>query len=83
MGFIKEELAADTQNDLRCYITRKAWTFFGRIQNISFYFAQFILFITVGLFLTITIRAPSTYWAFYCMWYDNDAIYRTRFQLLP
>jgi len=35
--------------------------FSERIQNISFHFAQLILFITVGLFLTITIQAPSSY----------------------
>jgi len=60
-GFIEEGLATDMQDDLRCYITHKIWTFSGRIQNISFYFAQIILFITVGLFLTITIRAPFSY----------------------
>jgi len=53
-----EDLAADVQDNLRCYITRKLWTFF---LNISFHFAQLILFITVDLFLTITIRAPSSY----------------------
>jgi len=39
----------------------KVWTFSGRIQNNLFHFAQFILFITVGLFLAITIWAPSRY----------------------
>jgi len=33
---MEEELAADMQDDLRCYIMRKVWTFFGHIQNISF-----------------------------------------------
>jgi len=46
------------QDNLRCCIMCKLWTFSGRIQNILF---QFILFITVGLFLAITIWAPSRY----------------------
>jgi len=49
------------QNDLRYYITCKVWTFSGHIQNILFHFAQLILFITVGFFVTITIWAPSNY----------------------
>jgi len=41
LGFMEEELAADMQDDLRCYtITPKVWTFFGRIPE---YFVPFHL----------------------------------------
>jgi len=60
------------QGNLQCYITCKVWMFSGRIQNISFHFAQLILFITVGVFLTISFQLS------YC---DNDTRYHTRFQL--